>query len=187
MDIIDRIIDRTIGKEGGYANHPADPGGETMWGITLRVARANGYTGPMSQLPRATAARIYRSEYFTKPGFERILAVSERIAEELFDTGVNMGVAAQIPQRFLQRSLNLCNRRGRDYGDIGIDGVIGGGTMAAIQSLFARRGRAYAEDLILKCLNGFQFARYVEISENGGPNDKDEEFFCGWITQRIGF
>ena len=30
-------------NEGGYSSNPKDPGGETMYGITLRVARANGY------------------------------------------------------------------------------------------------------------------------------------------------
>src|SRR3546814_3701756 len=40
---IEGMIEATIGKEGGYSNHPADKGGPTMWGITERVARKNGY------------------------------------------------------------------------------------------------------------------------------------------------
>ena len=37
--------------EGGYSNDPQDPGGETMYGITARLARAYGYTGAMRDLP----------------------------------------------------------------------------------------------------------------------------------------
>jgi len=36
------LIDRVIGVEGGYADHPADRGGPTRWGITQAVARAYG-------------------------------------------------------------------------------------------------------------------------------------------------
>ena len=36
---IESMIEATIGKEGGYSNHPADRGGPTRWGITERVAR----------------------------------------------------------------------------------------------------------------------------------------------------
>src|SRR3546814_13966192 len=49
---IEGMIEATIGKEGGYSNHPADKCGPTMWGITERVARKNGYTGDMRNLPR---------------------------------------------------------------------------------------------------------------------------------------
>ena len=44
------IIDGVIAREGGYVNDPRDAGGETNWGITKAVARANGWAGPMRQL-----------------------------------------------------------------------------------------------------------------------------------------
>ena len=40
MASFDDAFDLLIGNEGGYVNNPADPGGETMFGITARVARA---------------------------------------------------------------------------------------------------------------------------------------------------
>ena len=49
---IEAMIDATIGREGGYSNHPADRGGETIWGITAAVARRNGYAGAMRSMPR---------------------------------------------------------------------------------------------------------------------------------------
>ncbi len=88
---VDAMIETLVGKEGGYSNHPSDTGGETMWGITVAVARANGYTGPMRSMPRDTAKDIYRRKYFVLPGFDRVAEQSAAVAEELFDTGVNMG------------------------------------------------------------------------------------------------
>ena len=54
---------RTIGEEKGYSNNPADKGGETMHGITERVARANGWQGPMRQLPLDRAQEIGKTQY----------------------------------------------------------------------------------------------------------------------------
>ena len=47
MDFVERFLDDLIKREGGYVNNPNDKGGETCWGITVAVARANGYAGPM--------------------------------------------------------------------------------------------------------------------------------------------
>ncbi len=49
---------RLIAVEGGYVNDSADSGGRTNWGITEAVARAYGYNGEMSELPRSLAAGI---------------------------------------------------------------------------------------------------------------------------------
>jgi hypothetical protein len=43
-----------------------------------------------------------------------------------------------------------------------------------------------AEDLILKCLNSDQLARYKAITQAGGPNGAQEQNFCGWVSKRIG-
>lgn len=56
-------FDWLMANEGRYSNDPADPGGETMWGITKTVARQCGYTGPMRHMPLEVARRIYRDLY----------------------------------------------------------------------------------------------------------------------------
>ncbi|HFC6667126.1 TPA: glycosyl hydrolase 108 family protein, partial [Neisseria meningitidis] len=38
-DEFNRFIERVLSHEGGYVNHPKDPGGETNWGITKRTAQ----------------------------------------------------------------------------------------------------------------------------------------------------
>jgi hypothetical protein len=120
---LDKRIDALIGREGGYANDPRDAGGETMWGITVAVARAFGYTGSMREMPRSTAALIYKTRYWTQPKFDIIEQVSPALAEKLFDIGVNCGQATGV--RFLQRALNVLNQNAKAFADIAVDGAIG--------------------------------------------------------------
>ncbi len=174
------LIDALIVREGGYVNHPSDPGGPTRWGITAVVARAYGYTGAISQLPRDKAADIYRKKYWTAPKFDAVGGIYPAVAAECFDTGVNMGVG--VAARFLQRALNLLNMRGRDWGDIAVDGVVGALTIDALRQLAARRGAAGGV-VLCRCLNGFQLVRYAEIAEARGAS---EDFFFGWVAGRVG-
>ena len=69
MNTIDEIINEIIRVEGGYSNDKNDAGGETMYGITVAVARANGYAGNMKDMPRKVAYDIYYNQYVVKPGF----------------------------------------------------------------------------------------------------------------------
>ncbi len=55
---VERLIDSLLEREGGYVNRPADRGGPTCFGITEAVARAHGYRGPISHLPREEAETI---------------------------------------------------------------------------------------------------------------------------------
>ena len=108
--LIARVIDAILRAEGGYVNDPQDKGGETNFGITVAVARANGYTGPMRNMPEAVARAIYTARYITEPKFDQVLALHAGIGAEVIDTGVNMG-----PHRaaeFLQRWLNGFNDTG---------------------------------------------------------------------------
>ncbi|CUJ80982.1 glycoside hydrolase family 108 protein [Achromobacter sp. 2789STDY5608628] len=93
-------FDRLIGHEGGYSNHPDDPGGETMWGITVAVARANGYAGAMCDLPRDAAKNIYRAQYWDKV---RADSMPFSVAFQVFDAAVNHGSGQAA--RFLQRAV----------------------------------------------------------------------------------
>lgn len=176
---IEAIIEGVIGREGRYSNNPADAGGETMWGITLATARANGYSGPMRDLPRDLAAKIYLNQYVIAPGFMRIAAINTRIAEELVDSGVNCGPSRPGP--WLQRTLNLLNRQAKLFPDLVVDGVLGPATQAALLYTLDHRGTD-GEKVILGCLNSQQAVYYMEITERSAAN---EEFFFGWILNRV--
>jgi lysozyme family protein len=174
------MIEATIGKEGGYSNHPSDTGGPTRWGITERVARANGYTGDMKTLPREVAVAIYEREYAIKPGFAAVAAINERIGEELFDTGVNMGVS--WPPLFLQHALNALNSQGKHFPDILEDGDIGPTTLRTLKAYLAKRG-AEGVDVLIKALNVQQGARYLLLATMRAAN---EDFLYGWLKNRVG-
>lgn len=175
----DAAFQKIVMVEGGYSNHPSDTGGETQFGITKAVARANGYTGDMRDLPLETAKAIYRALYWDALRLTEIDALCPAVAHELFDTGVNMGVG--VAAKFLQRALNVFNRMGADYADLIPDGALGPKTVAALKALLAKRGKN-GELVLVRALNALQGARYIEISESRTEN---ESFTFGWFLNRV--
>lgn len=177
---INAMLESLVGREGGYTNHPADRGGPTNWGITENVARAFGYTGDMRNLSRSAALDIYRKRYWEAPKFDAVGNYSMPIAEEMFDTGVNMGPA--VASKFLQRALNVLNQQAKTYPDIAADGVLGNMTLAAIGAFIKARGKD-GEKVLLRMLNAQQSVRYIEIAEK---NASQEAFQFGWQLNRVG-
>lgn len=176
----DRLLVELLKNEGGYVDHPNDPGGATNYGITEKVARANGFKGSMRDLTKDDALAIYRREYFEDPGFAQVYEVSPGIAAELFDTGVNMG--PKVPSEWLQRSLNTLNREGRDFPDLVADGHIGPATISALKHYLDQRGGPDGEAVMLKALNCLQGERYLMLAEH---NPKLESFVYGWLANRV--
>lgn len=173
------LLDTLILAEGGYSDNKKDSGGKTMYGITEAVARANGYTGGMSAMPRSIAEKIYTARYWVGPKFDKVAELAPSVAAEMFDCGVNMGPATAA--KYLQRILNAYNREQKLYEDILVDGQLGPRSIATLQSCLRSRGYV-AEGTILKgivCLRG---ARYLELAET---RESQEEFVFGWIANRI--
>lgn len=179
MDI-ERLIDDVIDREGGFVHHVADRGGATRFGITETVARADGYTGAMRDLPRALAASIYRRRYWTGPGFDRIATRAPVLAAEMFDTGVNMGPS--VAAAFLQRALNALNRGASDWPDIARDGRIGPVTLAALDA-FLRTRSPRGEAVLVRAIEALQGERYLALAEGRPAN---EAFLYGWLANRLG-
>lgn len=113
----DGAFARLMESEGGYSNRDpaADPGGETNHGITLKVARAWGYLGPMKDLPLDTARQIAKAYYWTP---NRCDQLPPAIAFHVFDTAYNGGAAV----RWLQQAAGVT-----------ADGIIGAKTIAAVR------------------------------------------------------
>ncbi len=173
------VIDNILKAEGGYVNDPADAGGETNFGITVAVARKNGYDGPMVDLPVSLAREIYRRRYIVEPWFDKVAVVDDKIGFELIDTGVNMGPSRAA--EFLQRWLNGFNDTGSRYQDIFVDGRIGQITLDALRAFLRWRG-ADGTVALLRGLNGGQAARYLDLTENDA---RQRRFLYGWILQRV--
>lgn len=176
---VEQMIDQLIGREGNYSNQPNDKGGPTMWGVTERVARANGYTGDMRQLPRDRAAQIYRRQYWIDPHFDLVAEIFPAVAEGMFDIGVNMG--SVHAGTFLQRILNACNGRQSLWSDMKVDGLVGRVTIAALRSFRQRRGEEGGEVLCF-AISGLRVGRYTEITE---AREANEDFYYGWLRRAM--
>ena len=107
-------IKHIIDLEGGYGNDPGDSGGETNWGVTVRVAREYGYHGAMIDMPRSVAFDIYSEIYWDAINLDDVEDHSQIIAKELADTGVNMGTGRAL--NCLQGAfyIELTERRQKD-------------------------------------------------------------------------
>lgn len=177
----------TMGHEGGYANDPKDLGGETIFGITRRDwphspiwAKVDSYKknlGLEKAIPIMNAdanimdiaKSIYKKNYWDVNGLDKV--TNQEVANELFDTGVNMGTG--VAARFLQRALNMTNRNQIVYPDLSVDGRIGSKTLQTVNTHPNLR-------LLNKILNALQGARYIEIMESAPAQ---ERFATSWFSR----
>lgn len=114
MSAFPMMIDRILGHEGEYVNDPADPGGETNWGISKRA-----YPNvDIRALTREQAIEIYRQDYWTPL---RLEGFADGVAYQLLDSAVNSGIGQSI--RFVQRAAGVAD-----------DGVAGPVTLSALAS-----------------------------------------------------
>lgn len=173
-----RLIAEVIAREGGYVNRATDRGGETMYGITVAVARANGYQGAMRDLPVELAATIYSKRYWSGPGFEQIAYLDPDTACYLFDWGVNSGPATAI--KSLQSYLNVMNNRGRLYPDMGEpDGGLGPVTMGTLQKYLNARGKNAWRNLRAD-VNASRLVFCRNLAER---REEQEEYAWGWYNR----
>lgn len=114
-----QIFDRLIAHEGGYVNHPKDPGGETNWGITKRTAVANGYISAMKNMTREQAYAIYEKAFWQRYQCDQL---PPSVAYQFFDAVVNHG--SGNASRMLQRAVGVAD-----------DGIIGEITLKAINAM----------------------------------------------------
>lgn len=110
--------------EGGYANHPKDPGGATNFGVTQRVY--DGWRLKKGQAKRSVkeitsteVGAIYKAQYWDLIDGDELPAGVDYV---VFDGAVNSGCGQSV--KWLQRALP-------EYKGP-IDGDIGAGTMGAI-------------------------------------------------------
>lgn len=115
MSSFDDAFAALVGSEGGYSNNPADPGGETMWGLTARVARANGYTGAMRNMPLDVARQVAKRVYWDPLHLDEF---DPRIAFQMLDANYNGGQTV----RWAQAAAGAA-----------VDGHMGPATVAAIK------------------------------------------------------
>ena len=96
----DKAFQITVGVEGGYVNDPADPGGETKYGISKRAHPDID----IKALTLDQARDIYRRDYWQAASCD---SMPERIGHLVFDCAVHHGVKTAI--KLLQRALKVAD------------------------------------------------------------------------------
>jgi lysozyme family protein len=114
-----QAFDKLLGHEGGYVDHPSDPGGATRWGISKRAHPGED----IQNLTVERAKQIYLNQYWGPAGCD---TVPDGVKFDLFDMAVNSGIKAAV--RTLQYAVGETP-----------DGVLGPRTLQAIQSVPATR------------------------------------------------
>lgn len=168
--------------EGGYVNDPKDRGGPTNYGVTEAVARENGYEGDMRNFPKkcygamtVCAEKIYTDRYVRDPGFYPLLTIEPAVAQELIDTGVNMG--PRWPSIWFQASLNvLCGSK------LTTDGKVGPATVKAYTTCAKAQG---AVNLCVKMLNSLDATQEKRYRSIVARNPSQNRFLKGWLRHRI--
>ena len=118
----DAALARVLAHEGGYTNHPDDPGGPTNFGITIfdyrKYVKPDAVADDVRAMRLDEAKAIYRAKYWDALRCDDLPA---GVDYAVFDYGVNSGVsrAAKVLQRLL---------------GVPADGIIGPVTLAAARS-----------------------------------------------------
>lgn len=174
----------TMGHEGGYANNSKDKGGETYKGVsrnnwpawagwpiidsvTRNVPRADfdAVLGKNATL-QGLVLGFYKTNFWDVLKLDAV--TSQAVANELFDTSVNMG--QKVAARFVQEAILLTTKAA-----LTVDGQIGTATLALIN--------AYPRPVLLvRVLNGLQAERYLKILRD---DPTQEDFANSWFSRTL--
>lgn len=164
-----------IAHEGGYVNDPDDPGGETYKGIARKInsgwlgwhiidllKRQSGFPASLDKNAELQdeIVNFYRVNYWDKVNGDQIS--SQKMAESIFDFGVNAGVATSVTLAQLVVGTTT-------------DGVLGKNTVAKLN--------VFDPEHFLAAFTVAKIARYVSIVKKRPTSRK---YFYGWILRALG-
>ena len=140
-----KCLEAILHHEGGYVNHPKDPGGETNLGVTKRVYEDFGGTKDMKNLTREDVEPIYKKNYWDKmkcddlpPGLDLCV----------FDFGVNAG--PRRAAKYLQKLVGAT-----------ADGIIGPGTLGVLNTYI---GTVDTHEGVIKTYQNARQSYYENLS-----------------------
>jgi lysozyme family protein len=137
MSLFPKILTETLHHEGGWADHPKDPGGATMKGVTLQTY--SDFLGrpatkdELRKIPDDHLLAIYRKGYWDKVKGDELSAISPGLAACVFDFAVNSG-----PGRAAKALQGLCGAV--------TDGAIGANTLKQVKAWVEMLGPQKAVD-----------------------------------------
>lgn len=120
-----RALPLVLAHEGGFVNHPKDPGGATNKGITLanfkRYVDPNGDVDDLKRITDAEVEDVYYDHYWRAVKGDEL---PSGVDYAVFDFGVNSGPSRAI--KYLQKSVGVED-----------DGALGPVTLAAVRKMDA--------------------------------------------------
>lgn len=187
--VFERAIEITLEHEGGFVNHPEDPGGATNWGVSLRYLRKRGDldgdglpdgdldgdgdvdVDDIRNMSREQAIEIYRTGWWERYRYGELAAP---VAVKAFDLSVNMG--SRQAHKLLQRGCHAAENPTPD------DGKIGPNTIAA--------ARACDDEMLLAALRSEAAGFYRMLTERNRALRKRGHdvpnfavFLRGWLNR----
>lgn len=117
MSNFSECLKLVLHHEGGYVNHPKDPGGETNMGVTKRVYEEFGGTKDMKDLEFEDVMPIYKKNYWDRVKADDLPAGLDLC---VFDFGVNAGTGRAA--KYLQSLVGAT-----------ADGAIGPNTLKTVE------------------------------------------------------
>lgn len=157
--------------EGGFVDHPNDPGGATAYGISLRWLRQLGDlkwsdidgdgdvdADDIKSISQDRATELYYRHFWTPAKCEAIK--DHAIAKKVFDMGVNMG--NRQAWKLVQRAC----------GGLVVDGIVGTRTLGRVNTLCSEK--------LLLAIQNTQRAFYLKLAER---KPRLRVFLRGWINR----
>lgn len=164
MADFEQSIGIILKHEGGFVNHPSDPGGATNRGITFNLFKQYADALEVSKdlyslkaLSEDQAKFIYQEHFWNPMRGDEI--INQNIADILFDGFVNMG----------NKAIKLMQK---EAGTTLVDGVIGADSIRAINLANAR-----------VLFEGYKDARIKFYNDLATRKPKLEVFRKGWLNR----
>ncbi|MEO1035235.1 MAG: glycosyl hydrolase 108 family protein [Pseudomonadota bacterium] len=167
-------FDALIAKEGGYVDHPNDPGGATKYGISLRWLLTvdpkdadvddDGIVSvaDIRAMTLTHAAALYLKYWWKEYRYGDI--DEQDVATRIFSMSVNMG--AEQAHKLVQRALTAAGQ------PVKVDGILGPASRAAIA-----RANPWA---LIAAIRSEQAGYYRLIAR---VNPKLRSFLRGWLRR----
>ena len=158
-DNLDKSLEFTLKWEGGYVNHPNDPGGATNQGITQRTydhwrQKQGLSTRDVKLIEEREVKSIYDTEYWGPSG---AYLFSFQFALTLFDYAVNSGVSKAVKDTQI-------------IVESPADGIFGPNTERAIRQYMDRKGEHELRA---------RHANFIRL----GSTDQYQPFLKGWMNR----
>jgi len=187
MANFDEAYNITCKNEGKYDNDPDDVGGETYkgvarsyypdwggWKLIDKAKEENNFPENLENNSdlQTKVRKLFKNLYWNRFWGDKIS--NQSIANEMFDTAINLGASRAI--KYLQIGLNILNRNQQLYADIVEDGVFGKNTLRALNSYLSSDEDVFLLKVI-NILQGYHYIKYMKESPI------QEKYARGWLKR----